>query len=463
MDATPKGRSSRRSRRGKKNASENTYAAPQQPEYWDAAAGQWVSHAPKPKKTQPSGPAQRRARRINPTKAADAQPYQGPRPDADWRPSTVDDSIGAAYRSNFHVTPSTPADGPYPPGSPYVAGGYPAYGPVPPYDPDDTAETEKIGIRTALRKIGKTLKWILIVTVILALISAIAGAITFSTNVTRIDALSEHMIGRTSGTNWLLVGSDSRAGMSASKQKTLETGGDLGSQRTDTIMLMHIPYGGGQRVLVSIPRDSYVNIPGYGMGKINSSFALGGPQLLVKTIEQAAGVHINHYMEIGLSGFADMTDAIDGVKICPKYPINDPFAGLYIKTGCQIADGKVALGYVRSRQTPRGDLDRVAHQREFLESFVKKATSPATMLNPFDFYPLMKAAGGSLTIDKKTYVANLAWLLFNLSRDHIMTTIPIGDMVTNEAGAVVLWNDDTTQFWGHIAQGTDIPDYLLSN
>ena len=75
----------------------------------------------------------------------------------------------------------------------------------------------------------------------------------------------------------------------------------------------------------------------------------------------------------------------------------------------------------------------------------------------------MKAAGGSLTIDKKTYVINLALLLFNLSRSHIMTTIPIGDMVTNEAGAVVLWNDETTQFWSHIAQGTDIPDYLLSN
>ncbi|ALE19646.1 hypothetical protein AL705_04345 [Lawsonella clevelandensis] len=299
--------------------------------------------------------------------------------------------------------------------------------------------------------------------IILALGSGTAGAITFSTNVTRIDALSEHMIGRTSGINWLLVGSDSRAGLSTSKQKKLDTGGDLGSQRTDTIMLMHIPYGGGQRILVSIPRDSYVNIPGYGMGKINSSFALGGPQLLVKTIEQAAGVHINHYMEIGLGGFADMTDAIEGVKICPKYPINDPYAGLYIKAGCQVADGKVALGYVRSRQTPRGDLDRVTHQREFLESFVKKAAGPATILNPFDFYPLMKAAGSSLTIDKKTYVINLAWLLFNLSRDHIMTTIPIGDMVTNEAGAVVLWNDDTTQFWGHIAQGTDIPDFLLSN
>ncbi len=283
-----------------------------------------MNHAPKPKNSRPSGPAQRRARRIDPTKAADAQPYQGPRPDADWRPSTADDSIGAAYRSNFNVTPSTPTGGPYPPGSPYVAGGYPPYGPVPPYDTDDNAEAGRPGILTTLRKIGKTVKWILIALIILALGSGTAGAITFSTNVTRIDALSEHMIGRTSGINWLLVGSDSRAGLSTSKQKKLDTGGDLGSQRTDTIMLMHIPYGGGQRILVSIPRDSYVNIPGYGMGKINSSFALGGQQLLVKTIEQAAGVHINHYMEIGLGGFADMTDAIEGVKSAPSTPSTTP-------------------------------------------------------------------------------------------------------------------------------------------
>ena len=487
MDATPKSRFSRRSTKGKNSTAENTYAAPQQPEYWDAASGQWVQHAPGRGTTAPTGrgaaskqpvePAQRRARRINPNKVAEAQPYEGPRPDADWQRTGGNSPAGvgyggaaAGYRADaagyagagygaYRAGGAAGVGGPYPSGG-SAGGGYPPYGS--PYDDEDDDDAEEITPLHTLRRIGKTIKWVLIIAIILTLVGGTAGAITFSTNVARVDALSEHLIGRTSGTNWLLVGSDSRAGLTARKQEELDIGGDLGSQRTDTIMLMHIPYGGGQRVLVSIPRDSYVNIPGHGMGKINSAFSLGGAQLLVKTIEQAAGVHIDHYMEVGFSGFADMTDALEGVEICPKYPINDPYAGLYIDAGCQLADGKVALGYVRTRQTPRGDLDRVTHQREFLESFVKKATSPATILNPLTFFPLMKAAGASLTLDKRSYVISLGWLILNLTRDHIVATIPIGDMVTNEAGAVVLWNDETTQFWGHIAQGTDIPEYLLS-
>ena len=454
MDATPKARSSRRNRKGKKKTpeKENTYAAPQQPEYWDATLGQWVQRAPARSTTQPKRPAQRRARRINPAQITDAQPYDGPRPDADWEPpSSGDGALSSLYQPDGSY--ASTGRGFAPPMS------------VPPYMPDSDAKPKRKRRtpREVLRNTGKTVKWIIIVLLIIALVEAIAVAIVFSSNVSHVDALSEHMIGRTSGTNWLLVGSDSRSGMSDDRQKELQTGGELGSQRTDTIMIRHIPYGRGQRVLISVPRDSYVNIPGYGMGKINSSFALGGPQLLVKTIEQAAGVHINHYMEIGLGGFANMADAINGVEICPTDPISDPYADLYIKAGCQIADGKTALGYVRSRQTPRGDLDRVIHQREFLNNFVKKATSAGTILNPFRLFPLAKASGASLTIDKGTHVYNLAWLLMTLSHKHIMTTVPIGDMVTIEAGAVVLWNDDTAQFWGHIAQGTEIPEYMLSN
>lgn len=331
MDATPKARSSRRNRKGKKKTpeKENTYAAPQQPEYWDATLGQWVQRAPARSTTQPKRPAQRRARRINPAQITDAQPYDGPRPDADWEPpSSGDGALSSLYQPDGSY--ASTGRGFAPPMS------------VPPYMPDSDAKPKRKRRtpREVLRNTGKTVKWIIIVLLIIALVEAIAVAIVFSSNVSHVDALSEHMIGRTSGTNWLLVGSDSRSGMSDDRQKELQTGGELGSQRTDTIMIMHIPYGRGQRVLISVPRDSYVNIPGYGMGKINSSFALGGPQLLVKTIEQAAGVHINHYMEIGLGGFANMADAINGVEICPTDPISDPYADLYIKAGCQIADGK---------------------------------------------------------------------------------------------------------------------------
>ena len=116
---------------------------------------------------------------------------------------------------------------------------------VPPYMPDSDAKPKRKRRtpREVLRNTGKTVKWIIIVLLIIALVEAIAVAIVFSSNVSHVDALSEHMIGRTSGTNWLLVGSDSRSGMSDDRQKELQTGGELGSQRTDTIMIMHIPYG----------------------------------------------------------------------------------------------------------------------------------------------------------------------------------------------------------------------------
>jgi hypothetical protein len=108
-----------------------------------------------------------------------------------------------------------------------------------------------------------------------------------------------------SGTNWLLVGSDSRADLTPQEQSELSTGGDLGNGRTDTILLVHIPgiRSAEPTTMVSIPRDSYVNIPGWGMDKINVAFAEGGAALLAQTVEEATGLHLDHYAEIGFGGF----------------------------------------------------------------------------------------------------------------------------------------------------------------
>ncbi len=105
-------------------------------------------------------------------------------------------------------------------------------------------------------------------------------------------------------------------------------------------MLLHVPAGGGPTVIMSIPRDSYVAIPGHGHNKINAAFAFGGPKLLAQTIEQATGVQIDDYAEIGFGGFAAMVDAVGGVQICPKRDMKDKDAGLNIKKGCQQADGR---------------------------------------------------------------------------------------------------------------------------
>src|SRR5690606_38952188 len=140
----------------------------------------------------------------------------------------------------------------------------------------------------------------------------------------------------------------SRDGLDAERQAELDTGGVAG-RRTDTVVLVHIPEGDGKPTMVSLPRDSYVPIPGHGKDKLNAAFAYGGPQLLARTVETATGVRIDHYAEIGLGGFADMTDAIGGVDICVEEPMQDPKANLDLQAGCQTLDGPQALGYVRTR------------------------------------------------------------------------------------------------------------------
>ncbi len=157
------------------------------------------------------------------------------------------------------------------------------------------------------------------------------------------------------GTTYLMVGSDSRGDLSEEERKRLGTGNAAG-QRTDSIMILHT--GDGPNLLMSIPRDSRVAIPGHGDDeKINAAFAYGGPKLLTETIENETGIRIDHYVEIGFGGFVDLVDAVGGIEICPKQAIKDPLAKLNIKKGCQEVDGAVALGYSRSRHAyAQGDL-----------------------------------------------------------------------------------------------------------
>ena len=184
------------------------------------------------------------------------------------------------------------------------------------------------------------------------------------------------------GHTYLLVGSDSRAGLTAAERKALGVGGDASGRRTDSIILVHTPGGSGKPVLISIPRDSYLPIPGHGRNKVNAAFAIGGPKLLAKTLEQATGLPIDGYVEIGFGGFAGVVDSLGGVEVCVKRNIKDAKAHINLKKGCQTLDGKNALGYVRARYSdPKGDLGRAERQRQFLGAIMKKAATPATVLS----------------------------------------------------------------------------------
>jgi LCP family protein required for cell wall assembly len=242
------------------------------------------------------------------------------------------------------------------------------------------------------------------------------------------------------GTTYLIVGSDSRAGLSPAERKRLGTGGAAG-QRTDTIMLLHT--GAGPNLLMSIPRDSLVDIPDYGRTKINAAFAYGGPKLLIRTVENNTGIRIDHYVEIGFGGFVNVVDAVGGIEICPTTAMKDPLANLDVKKGCQEADGATALGYARSRHTSAlGDIDRARHQREVVSAVGHKAVSPWTVLNPVRYVRLSTAAAESLRVSKGTGpfdMARFAWAMTRVSGDKGLTcSVPIANLA-------VEWDPERSQ------------------
>jgi LCP family protein required for cell wall assembly len=300
--------------------------------------------------------------------------------------------------------------------------------------------------------------------IFLALLLVFGGLVYYvDSSLTRVDALSDYdgRIGDTPGTNWLLVGSDSRAGMTPEQEAELATGGETGPSRTDTVILIHIPEDGGATTMVSLPRDSYVSVPGFGQDKLNASFAIGGPPLLVQTVEGATGVRIDHYAEIGFGGFAGIVDAIGGVEVCLDNAISDPLAGIDLPAGCQELTGSESLGFVRTRATALADLDRMNNQRQFMSALLAKATSPSTFLNPFRLWPLAKDTAGSLSVDEGDHIWNLGGLAWAMRGDLVTTTVPIAGFENTDVGNVVVWDSNrASQFFAAVAEDRQIPEEL---
>jgi LCP family protein required for cell wall assembly len=283
--------------------------------------------------------------------------------------------------------------------------------------------------------------------VLLVLVVLLVGlGVWVDSQLTRVDALPDYQ-GRpaaTPGADWLIVGSDSRQGLDATRRRQLGTGQAAG-RRADTMMLLHIPRGTGKPTLVSLPRDSYVPIPGRGRNKLNAAYAFGGPQLLARTVEQVTGIRLDRYMEVGFDGFASVVDAVGGVQICPKTAMRDPMAGLNVKAGCQLAGSRAALAYVRARHSGRGDLDRVQRQQEFLGSLVDKATSPWVLLNPFKSIPLLRSGTQAVAVDQAAHFWNLIRFPFAMrgiaSGNGAATTVPVaGGASISGVGSVVQWD-----------------------
>lgn len=311
----------------------------------------------------------------------------------------------------------------------------------------------------------------ILLTLLLVFVVFFAGIwVYLEFSIKRVDALADYD-GRpvaAAGTNWLIVGSDSREGLTTADEENLATGdvAAAGGQRTDTIMVAHLPDNSTKPTLLSLPRDSQVKIPGHGTNKINAAFSLGGPKLLAQTVEGATGLHIDHYAEIGFGGFAKIVEAIGGVEMCIDKDMNDTVTGISIKAGCpQTLDGREALGFVRMRHsdaTPRSDLDRVANQRKFIGALVSQIASPGTLLNPFDFFPLLSAAPDALTMDSGDHVHNLAGLAIAMrgisSGGVVTTTVPV------TSGSAENWDKNKSkQLFDALKNDTEVPDSVIVN
>jgi LCP family protein required for cell wall assembly len=266
------------------------------------------------------------------------------------------------------------------------------------------------------------------------------------------------------GTNWLIAGSDQRTGISRGERAQLHLGAD-GADASDSLMLLHM--GTGKPVLISIPRDSYVPIPGHGSNKINAALAIGGPTLLVQTVEAVTGLKIDHYMGIGFGGLADVVSAVGGVQMCvktavPADPTGDSgFKGL--AAGCHNLNGTQAIAFVRDRHSfATSDLQRIQDQRAFLSALLSKATSPGVYLNPFTALPFASTAASSIAVDKGTSLWDLIQVAQAL-RGPQTGTVPIANAnYETSAGDAVEWDQaQALKLFNALKAGTPVPAGLL--
>ncbi|MET9290546.1 LCP family protein [Streptomyces sp. NPDC003077] len=289
---------------------------------------------------------------------------------------------------------------------------------------------------------------------VVVLVLVAGGAVLYrwaAGQVRRTDALADYP-GRPApgkGTNWLLIGSDSRGDLTPEQRRKLHVGNDAGLN-TDTIMVLHT--GDRAPTLVSLPRDSHVTIPGHGKNKINTAYGTGGPILLTRTVEQATGLRLDHYAEVDFLGFVRVVDALGGVRLCLDEPLKDEKSGADFPAGCHKADGVAALAFVRARYAdPEGDLGRVRRQRRLISAVANAMTSPGVLLNPFRLVPVLDAELSALTVDNGTKVLDLGRLGRSMKKiadgDGTATTVPVANPGVNMGGEgdVLIWDEEAAQ------------------
>jgi LCP family protein required for cell wall assembly len=262
-----------------------------------------------------------------------------------------------------------------------------------------------------------------------------------------------------SAVNYLLVGSDTREGLSAAELKLLRVGSvkSAAGKRSDTMLLVHISKARDKAVIISLPRDSLITIPQRigtdgktifaQQAKLNTAFAWGDAPLLIQVIEAKTNLRIDHYVEINFAGFAHMVDSLGGIQVCTKQNINDPKSHLVLAAGIHTLNGIEALKYVRTRDFDgMGDLGRMQRQQQFMSSVLRKATSTGVLLNPVKLLGFLNAAMATVKTDSTLNTSDLITLakqLRNLSASKVRTlTVPLSNVAFSvpNVGSTVIWD-----------------------
>ena len=272
-------------------------------------------------------------------------------------------------------------------------------------------------------------------------------------DISRTDALSS--TDTSDGETWLIVGSDSRA--DGAVQDATE------GARSDSLMVLNRAPN-GEATLISLPRDTYVDIPGYGGNKINAAYSFGGASLLVSTVDGLTGLTVDHYVQVGMGGVEEMVDAVGGINVCLDYDVDDADSGLVWDTSqgtCQDVDGEKALQYSRMRKSdPTGDIGRAKRQRAVIAAVVAKAATVSTLVNLSRQDAIIDAGTGALTVDEGTSTGDLVQMMaaFHKASSHGLTGAPPISSLDYEPGgigsAVLLQDTTAPDFFAKVRNGS---------
>ncbi|MGP3683673.1 LCP family protein [Streptomyces sp. IBSNAI002] len=267
-------------------------------------------------------------------------------------------------------------------------------------------------------------------------------------------AVSADRAGPSRGTNILVVGVDSRAGLSAAEKRRLHVGGE-GCNCTDVMMLVHLSADQRRASVVSIPRDSYVEYASPDTteparwGKINGAYKAGGGALTVRTVEKATGLRVDHYLETGFTGFEQAVNDLGGATVCSDRPLTDENSGLDITAGVHRTDGNGTLRYVRARHVNQrpGDLGRVRRQQRMVNDLLARLGAEGALDGPVSTARTARVLLKSVRTDEHTGLRDLVrigWALGRLTADRTeFATVPIRlfDHRVPGVGSTLVWDE----------------------